>query len=94
MALEDVAKLVAPKRPGQALKLLNCFYGGKGKTFDELLKETGFGEKLLRYYITRLRYFRLIDYSRSTKKYVLDYGAFHARIDTLLCDPIKGLLKP
>ena len=93
MTLEDVAKLIAPKRPQQALKLLNCFYGDKDKTFKELLNETGFAEKLLRYYITKLRYFRLIDYSRSTGKYSLDHGAFHARIDTMLCDPIKDLLK-
>jgi len=94
LTLEDVAKLVAPKRPQQALRLLNCFYGDKRMTFEELLSETGFEEKLLRYYITKLRYFRLIDYSRSTGKYSLDHGAFHARIDTLLCDPIKNLLKP
>lgn len=91
--MEDVAKLISPRRPEQALRLLRCFQGGESKSFEELLRETGLGEKLLRYYITKLRHLRLIDYSRNTRKYSLDYGAFHARIDTLLCDPIKSLLK-
>lgn len=91
MALEDVARLISPKKPGQIMRLLNCFYKGEAKTIKELGKEAGLSEKMIRYYITKLRYFRLIFYDRYARMYYLDAQSFHSRIDTLLVDALSNL---
>lgn len=96
MALEDLACLVASKRPQNVLRILRCFYmENGGHTFTELMKRTGLREKALRYYITRLRRWRIISTQRRYLRpalYHLEPKAFHARIDTLLCDPLKHLV--
>lgn len=96
IALEDLARLIAPKRPRQALAILRCFYPkNEGRTFEELMRETGIKEKALRYYITRLKRWRLIYTMRgrnhSPAAYCLDSRGFHARIDTMLVDPVTNL---
>lgn len=98
MALEDLARLIAPKRPKNALKILRCFYGvegGRGRTMRELMQETGMKEKTIRYYITCLKRWRILLTQRNYMKpatYHLDHRGFHARIDSLLCDPLKNLI--
>jgi predicted transcriptional regulator len=93
MALEDVARLISSKRPQQVLKLLRCFYGGTPCKLEDLMRATGFNEKQLRYYITRLRRLRLIEFDSRTRTYSLDYKGFHARIDTIFVDAIENLVK-
>jgi DNA-binding IclR family transcriptional regulator len=93
MALEDVARLISMKRPAQVLKLLRCFYGGKSCKLEELMKETGFSEKQLRYYITKMRRLRLIEFDLKSRSYLLDPRGFHVRIDTVFVDAVENLVK-
>jgi hypothetical protein len=93
MALEDVARLISLKRHSQVLRLLNCFYGGKSCKLDELMRETGFNEKQLRYYITKMRGLRLIEFDAKTRAYLLNPKGFHVRIDTIYVDAIENLTK-
>jgi hypothetical protein len=92
MALDDVAHLISPHRPAIARRILMCFYKNNGRSLADLLKETGLKEKTLRYYLTRMRFYRLIEYDRDQRLYYLTLTAFHARIDTLLIDPISALV--
>lgn len=93
MALEDVARLISVKRPEQVLKLLRCFYGGNQCELKDLMRETGLSEKQLRYFITKMRRLRLIEFDPRTRTYSLDYKGFHARIDTIFVDAIENLVK-
>lgn len=93
MSLDDVARLISTKRPKQVLKLLQCFYGGASCKLEDLMHATGFNEKQLRYYITKLRRLRLIEFDSRTRTYSLDYKGFHVRIDTIFVDAIENLVK-
>ncbi len=93
MALEDVARLISAKRPQQVLKLLNCFYGGTSCKLEDMMRATGFNEKQVRYYITKMRRLRLIEFDARTRTYSLDYRGFHVRIDTIFVDAIEHLVK-
>lgn len=93
MALEDVARLISTKRPEQVLKLLQCFYGGASCKLEDLMRATGFNEKQLRYYITKFRKLRLIEFDSRTRTYSLDYKGFHVRIDTIFVDAIENLVR-
>ena len=93
MALEDVARLISAKRPQQILKLLNCFYGGTSSRLEDLMRATGFNEKQVRYYITKMRGLRLIEFDTRTRTYSLDYKGFHVRVDTIFVDAIENLIK-
>ena len=97
MAIEDLAKLVAHKRPDVMLRILRCFYmQDGGLTKDDLMRQTGLNRKILEYYMTRLRYWRILHTRRRRDLpalYFLEPHAFHARIDTLLCDPLTCLIK-
>ena len=93
MALEDVVRLISTKRPQQVMKLLNCFYGGASSTLEDLMRATGFNEKQLRYYITKMKKLRLIEFDGRTRTYSLDYRGFHVRIDTIFVDAIENLIK-
>lgn len=97
MALEDLARLIAPRRPNLALKILRCFYSkNEGRTLEELMKETGIThERTFQYYITRLKHWGILWTRRRFNApaiYSLSHKAFHARVDTLLCDPLKNLI--
>lgn len=94
IALEDIARFIAPKRPKRALSILNCFYGGEGLTAAEIMKETGMREKALRYYITKLKRWKILWTHRRWMMpavYHVEAGAFHARVDSVLVDPLKNL---
>lgn len=95
MALEDVAKLIAHKRPDVASRILNVFYlRDTAPTKEELIEQAGLTRKTLEYYMARLNYWRLLYRYRRwhcPTRYELSPGGFHARIDTLLCDPIYHL---
>lgn len=87
--------MIAPKRPKTALKILRCFYPkNEGRTLGELMHETSMREKALRYYMTKLRKWKILWTKRrwcASAVYYLDHRGFHARIDTLFCDPLKAL---
>jgi len=94
MALEDVARFLSSHRPRQMLSLLNCFYGGRMPTKAELMKQTGLKGRALSYYITRLKRWKILYTHRRRNMqatYSIEPSMFHARIDTLLCDPLKNL---
>ena len=92
LALDDVARLISPRRPDLALRILRCFYLRNGRSFDDLLKETKIPEKMLRFYFTKMRRYRLLEYDRDQRLYYLMPTAFHARVDTLLIDPVSTLV--
>lgn len=54
---------------------------------------TGFNEKQLRYYITKMRGLRLIEFDAKTRTYSLNPKGFHVRIDTIYVDAIENLTK-
>ncbi|MFQ6130114.1 MAG: hypothetical protein ACE5OT_04845 [Candidatus Hadarchaeaceae archaeon] len=96
MALEDLAKLIAPRAQQQVLSILRAFYpSNKPRTKAELLSETKLHVKMFEYLLTRMRYYRLIwgEKIRGEYRYYLDPNAFHTRLDTLLVDPVKHLVK-
>ena len=96
MALEDVAKLIAPRNPDSALRFLRCFYGSKeGLTKEEIIRQTGMSPKMFEYFLTRMRRWRMIKGGRVKDqwRYFLTPEAFHARIDTLLVDAVHNLIK-
>jgi len=96
MALEDLAKLIAPRAQGQVLALLRCFYpDNRPLTKEELLRSTGLHPKMFEYLLTRMRHFRLVwgEKIGGQYRYYLDPNAFHVRIDTLFVDPVKHLVK-
>jgi len=94
MALEDLARFIAPKCPKRALSILSCFYGGERLTKAEIMKETGMGEKALNYHITRFKRWKILWTHRRWKMpavYSIAASAFHARIDSVLLDPLTNL---
>lgn len=94
MALEDVARFVAPRRQAIVLKIIQAFYGRQSITRDELLKETELSPKAFEYYLTKFRRARLIGgrkYRDGVYRYHLSVDGFHSRIDTLLVDPLRTL---
>ncbi len=92
-ALEDVAQLVAPRRADVVLRILRCFQGKESLTREEIIRETGLGEKTFEYYLTKLRHFRLVQgfKSRDGYHYYISVDGFHSRIDTLFVDPVRNL---
>lgn len=93
MALEDVAKLISPKKPEDTLKILNAFYGKKELTIKQILEETGMDERIFRYYLTRFRKLKLIRGERTVHgyRYLISPHAFHAYLDGVLFQPVKNL---
>lgn len=95
MALEDTAKLISPKRPDIALKILQSFYKtDEGITKAKLLQQTGLKAKTLEYYISLFKRWKLLETHRRRNLscfYSLDYRGFHSHVDTKYCDPIKSL---
>lgn len=95
MALEDTAKLLAHKAPDQVLRILRCFQGGASRTFEELQRETGLNPKTLEYYLTILRKWYLLHSQKvmGEIRYFLSPEAFHARVDSLIVDPVRHLVE-
>jgi len=96
VALEDVAKLISPKRPDQVLRLLGVFRGGSELTKEELVRQSGLSESMVEYYVTKLREWYMLGTRRNRRNqvvYSLNPDAFHARVDTLLVDPIRNLVR-
>ena len=96
MALEDLARLIAPKAWQPTLAILRAFYpDNKPLTKTELIQACGLNEKMFEYLLTRLRHYRLIwgEKIAGEHRYYLDPNAFHTRIDTLFVDPVKHLVK-
>ena len=96
MALEDVAKLIAPRNPDPALRFLRCFYGNRdGLTKEEIIRGAGVSPKMFEYFLTRMRRWRMIRGKKvgAQWRYFLTPEAFHARIDTLFVDAVQNLLK-
>lgn len=94
MALEDLARFIAPKRPKRALSILNCFYGGERLTKAEIMKETGMRKRSLEFYITKFRRWKILWTQRRRNMsavYSIAASAFHARIDSVLLDPLTNL---
>lgn len=92
-ALEDVAQLVAPRRPDVALRIVRCFQGRESLTREDIIRETGLGKKTFEYYLTKLRRFRLVQgfKARDGYRYYISVDGFHSRIDTLFVDPVRTL---
>lgn len=96
MALEDVARLLSPKTPQNAVRLLECFRGGEAKTKEDLVRESGLSESMVEFYLTRMRRWYMVTARRGSDGktvYEVNPEAFHARIDTLLVDPVRNLVK-
>lgn len=95
MAIEDTARLLSPKRPAIALKILQCFYKtDEGVTKAKLLQQTGLKPKTLEYYISLFRRWKLLETHRrkgAPCHYTLSFAAFHSHVDSIYCDPIKTL---
>lgn len=96
MALEDLARLLSPKRPDKVVRLFETFRGGSELTKEELVKQSGLSESMVEYYVTKLREWYMLSTRRNQKNqvtYSLNPDAFHARVDTLLVDPIRNLVR-
>lgn len=94
MALEDVARFIAPKRPQRALAILRCFYGGESLTKAEIMKEADMRKRSLEYYITKFRRWKILWTYRRWKMpavYRVEASAFHARVDSVLVDSLETL---
>jgi len=95
VALEDIARLVSPRRPEVALRILQCFMpDNEGVTKAQLLQRTGLKLKSLEYYLTILRCWRLISSQRRRGQpslYFLEPVGFHSKLDTLFVDPLRVL---
>lgn len=95
MSLEDVAELVSPKKPGKIVRLLECFRSGKNPTIQDLMDASQESEKMVRYYLTKLRDYYLIESfqdSEGETRYSLNPGAFKARVESQWVDPLKRLV--
>ena len=95
--MSDLCRFLAPRRPEIVRQILNAFYlEDEGVTKAELMRQVGLKQRTLEYYITRLRRWRVIRTSRrhSPARYFLEPKMFHARIDTLLVDPLHHFRAP
>ena len=95
MALEDIARLVSPRRPEVALRILQCFIpDNEGVTKSHLQLQTGLGVKTLEYYMGLFRTWHLISSQRRRGQpslYFLEPVGFHSKLDTLFVDPLRVL---
>ncbi len=98
MALEDLARFLAPKSPKRAMSILQCFYNNEdGCTLADMMRATGLREKALRYHITKFKRWKLLWTQRHYMRpatYHLEQRAFHIRLDTVLVDPLQYLKSP
>lgn len=97
MALEDLARFIAPKSPERMLAILRCFYGGDGATKASIMRQTGLREKALNYHITRLKKWKILWTRRRhllPAIYHVEPRAFRVRLDSVLVDPLITLGRP
>lgn len=98
MALEDLARFIAPKRPNRMLTILRCFYGGDGATKASIMHQTGIKQRALEYYITRLKKWKVLWVRRRRRGmaavYSVEPSAFRVRLDSVLVDPLITLGRP
>ena len=96
MGLSDVAGLLTndPKTQKKIVNLL-VIVGKKEMTFQQLINETGFNERYLRFLITKLRSVRLLMGERRQEEYVyyLSYEGFSTYLKTKYSDAIYNLVK-
>jgi hypothetical protein len=96
MGLSDVAGLLTndPKTQKKIVNLL-VILGRKEMTFQQLINETDFNERYLRFLITKLRSVRLLMGERSQEEYVyyLSYEGFSTYLKTKYSDAIYNLVK-
>lgn len=94
MALDDLCKFLAPRRPEIVRQILSAFYlEDEGVTKAELMRQVGLKQRTLEYYITKLKRWRIIRTERrwdAPALYHLEPRSFHVRLDTLLCDPLRN----
>jgi len=92
MALSDLCRFLAPRRPEIVRQVLNAFYlEDEGVTKAELMRQVGLKQRTLEYYITKLRRWKIIRTSRrhSPARYFLEPKSFHVRLDSMLVDPLR-----
>jgi hypothetical protein len=96
MGLEDVAKLVTndPRTMNNIVTLLTLL-GKKQKILQQLLDETEFNERYLRFLITKLRSIRLIMGEKRSHQYFyyLSYESFTTYLKTKYSDAIYNLVR-
>jgi hypothetical protein len=96
MGLSDVAGLVTndPKTQKKIVNLL-MIVGKKEMTFRQLINETDFNERYLRFLITKLRSVRLLMGERRRDEYIyyLSYEGFSTYLKTKYSDAIYNLVK-
>lgn len=95
MSLEDVGELISPKKPEKIVRLLECFRSGTDPTIDDLQDASQESEKMVRYYLTKMRDYYLIESYEGTEgetRYSLNPMAFKARVESLWVDPLKRLV--
>ncbi|KXB00076.1 hypothetical protein AKJ42_01785 [candidate division MSBL1 archaeon SCGC-AAA261C02] len=94
MSLEDVAELISPKKPVKIVRLLECFRSGRKPTIQDLMDASQESEKMVRYYLTKMREYYLIESFQDPKgqtRYSLNPMAFKARVESQWVDPLKRL---
>lgn len=90
-----MARLVSPRRPDVVRRILEAFRGGATVTKEELLRHSGVSEKMLEYFLAEMNRWYMLTSKRAREGkvyYTLNPEAFHARIDTLLVDPLRNLV--
>ena len=96
LGLDDVAGLVTndPETRKNVVNFLSIM-GKKEVTFEQLMDETGYGERYLRFLITKLRSIRLImgEKRQSGYVYYLSYESFATYLKTKYSDAIYNLVK-
>lgn len=96
MGLSDVAGLLTndPKTKKKIVNLL-VIVGKKEMTFQQLINETDFNERYLRFLITKLRSVRLLMGERRREEYIyyLSYEGFSTYLKTKYSDAIYNLVK-
>lgn len=96
MGLEDVVGLVTNDRRTKD-KIINLLtvLGKRRLTFQQLLIETGYSERYLRFLITKLRLIRLMmgENLGGEYTYYLSYEGFSTYLKTKYSDAIYNLVK-
>lgn len=95
MTLEDVAELVSPKKPEKIVRLLECFRSGNNPTIEELKNASQESEKMVRYYLTKMRNHALIESYQDgdgVTRYKLDPFAFKTMVKNKWIDPLRRLV--
>lgn len=96
MSLEDVSELVSPKKPGKIVRILQCFRSGNKPTIQELMDASQVSEKMVRYYLTKMRDYYMIDSFKDKDgetRYSLNPKAFKVWAESQWVDPLRRLVR-